>query len=87
MEKWEKTHILGIFESCVPVHPVQLFLFRSVFCILAITRSFLIRFELFKWKFKIDFKANHPYINRHRQILALSGSKIHSKWGHVQAKF
>ena len=44
-------------------------------------------FELFKWIIKIDFKENQTYRNRSCQILTLGGPKIHSKWGHVQAKF
>ena len=82
MEKCEKTHILGIFGSCVPVHlecvpvhpsrtqcvpvhirgvpvhPVLLFPISTIFRILAITCSFLIRFECFKWPIKIEFKEN-----------------------------
>ena len=50
------------------------------FCILVITCSFLIRFELFKWLIKIDFKENQTYRNRNRQIMTLSGPKFHSKW-------
>ena len=33
---------------------------------------------------KIDFKENHTYRNRHCQIFALSGLKIHSKWGYAK---
>ena len=55
--------------------------------ILAITCSFLIRFELFKFLVKLDFKENQTSRNRHCQILILSSLNIYSKWGHVQAKF
>ena len=75
MEKREKIHIHDIFGSCVPVHlecvpvhfrgvPVHLllyFLVSTSFRILAITVSFLIQFELFKWPIKIDFKENQTY--------------------------
>ena len=51
-EKWKRTHILGIFGGFVPVQvrvvPVQVVLCFSILssvCILAITCSFLIRFE------------------------------------------
>ena len=56
-------------------------------CILVITYSFLIRFELLKWIIKLNFKENQTSRNRPRQILTLSGPKIHSKWGHIPAKF
>ena len=56
-------------------------------CILAITCSFLIRFELFKWIIKLDFKENETSRNRPRQLLTLSGPNIHSKWGYILAKF
>ena len=55
--------------------------------ILAITFSFLILFERFKWLIKLDFKENQTYRNSNLQIRNLCGPKIHSKWGHVQAKF
>ena len=38
--------------------PDALFLVSTSFRILAITFSFLIRFELLKWKIKKDFKEN-----------------------------
>ena len=62
-KKGRKTHILEKFRRAVPVQvrnvPIQV-----VFCfsistnirILALTCSFLIRFELFKFLVKIDFK-------------------------------
>ena len=49
------------------------------FRILAITYSFQIRFEWFKFLVKIDFKENKTYGNRHRKILIISGLKIYSK--------
>ena len=42
----------------VPVQPVLVFPVSTSFCLLAITSSFLIRFERFKWLCKIDFKEN-----------------------------
>ena len=56
-----------------------LFSVSTNFRILIITCSFLIRFEGFKWLIKLDFKENHTYRNSHRQILTISGLKIHSK--------
>ena len=51
-EKWKRTHILGIFGGSVPVQvravPVQVvlcFSISTIVRILAITCSFLIRFE------------------------------------------
>ena len=70
-----KTHILDKFRRHVPVQvrvvPVQVRVVpvQVVFCfsiltsirILAITCSFLIRFELFKLIVKIDFKENQTF--------------------------
>ena len=42
-------------EKSVPVPNV---LFWTSISVLTITWSFLIRFELFKWQVKLDFKAN-----------------------------
>ena len=80
-----KTHILGNFR--VMVHVVPCFSVSTRFRILAITYSFIIQFECFKLVVKIDFKENQTSSNRHLKILPLSGPEIHSKWGHVQAKF
>ena len=75
-KKGRKTHILGIFGGHVPVHVRNmcntLCSISTSFRILAITYSFLIRFELFKWLIKLDFKENQTFRNRHRQILTLS---------------
>ena len=91
-KKSRKAHILGKIRAHVPVrvkgvpiHVVFCFPVSTSFCILTITCSFLIQFELFKCLFKIDFMENQKYRNMHHQILILGGPKIHSKWGHVQA--
>ena len=44
-EKWKRTHILGIFEGPVPVQVVLCFSISTSVRILAITYSFMIRFE------------------------------------------
>ena len=62
-----------------------MFPISTSFRILTINFSFMIRFELFKLLIKIDFKETQTYRNRNRNIQTLSGPKIHSKWGHVQA--
>ena len=68
MEKCSKNTHSGHFRvttQCVPVHirgctgtPCFVFPVSTNFCILAITYSFLIRFECFKWPIKIYFKEN-----------------------------
>ena len=56
-----------------------LFYVSTNFRILTITCSFLLRFELFKFLVKIDFKENHTDRNTNRQIMIISGLNIHSK--------
>ena len=79
----EKLTFWAKFEGPVPVQvravPVQVVLCFSILtsiCILAITCSFLIRFELLKFLVKIDFKENQKYRNRNLQIRILCGPKI-----------
>ena len=77
-----KTQILEkIFQGTVwfSVQKMLCFPVSTSFHILTITCSFLIRIEQFKLLVKKDFKENHIYRNSHRQILIISGLKIHSK--------
>ena len=67
MEKWEKNHLSGQFSkggtgtalvlSTGPGTGTHCSILESV-RIFAITCSFLIRFELFKWLIKLGFKNN-----------------------------
>ena len=58
-----------------------LFCVSTSFNILAITCSFLIQFELFKWLLEIDFKENQTSRNRRRPILIISVLKKSLKVG------
>ena len=75
----EEKHILVIFWAAVPVQKMLCFVVLTSFRILAITCSFLIRFELFKLLIKIGFKEKQTYRNRHRPIMIISGLKFFSK--------
>ena len=78
--KMEAKHTLWAkIQGTVSVQEMLRFSVSTSFRILFITCSFLIRFELFKFLVKIDFKENQTYRNRHRQLLIISGLKIHSK--------
>ena len=80
MEKWKQNTNSGKrIQGTVSVQEMLYFHVSTIFRILTITCSFLIRFELFKLLVKIDFKENKKYRNRHRQILIISGLKIYSK--------
>ena len=67
---WYRYHI-G-YGRLVPV-PVPNALFWTSVRILAITWSFLIRFELFKWLVNLDFKDHKTPGNRYLQILTICG--------------
>ena len=83
MEKYGKMEAKHTFwkkiQGTVSVQEMLCFPVSTSFRILTITCSCLIQFECFKFLVKIDFKANHTYRNRHRQILIISGPKIRSK--------
>ena len=53
-----RTEHVSVHVRGVPLHPALVFQFRPVFFIFAITCSFIIRFERFKWPIKIAFKEN-----------------------------
>ena len=74
MKKWEKNHLFWEISRCgtgtISVMstgtdtgtefsvPIPNALFWTSVSILAITWLFLIRFEIFKWLVKLDFKEN-----------------------------
>ena len=74
----------GTGQGCTGICDA-LFPISTSFCIVAITCSFLIRFEFFKLLVKMGFKENKTYRNRYLQIRTLSVPKSHSKYSYVKA--
>ena len=82
-----RTAHVPVQVRAVPVQVVFCFSILTRVRMLAISCSFMIRFEIFKFLVKIDFKENQTFSNRYLQIMTLGGPKIHSMLGYVQANF